>query len=52
MSKGEKMRVYVYFNGYLKGIFKSLLDSTIKVQFWLNPVENFSIFDPITFVIK
>ena len=46
------MKVYVYFNGYLKGIFRGFLDATIKLQFWLDPVSNNQIFEPITFVIK
>ena len=44
--------VYIYFNGYRQGSFFGFIDAIEALKFWLDPVFNHRIFDPITIVIK
>lgn len=48
----KRKKCFLYFDGYLQGSFLDLLDTITALKFWLEPVINNSIFEPITVVIK
>lgn len=44
--------VYLYFDGSFQRSFLDLFSAIQKLQFWLDPIKNSEIFNPITIVIK